>query len=148
MGIRLRPASLNDEFEYISLHDDALDGDAEDFAEKFAMYREGTKDSPPLKEGKEPTRFILRPLVDAQLRGKLEGVREEHGRSAWFIATACVCLRSASGLKYEDGKPFKIKHDRVDGYETVIKEQQDLLGAPLLTELGMIVHTHELPKND
>ena len=145
MAIRLSTATLSEPFEYISLHDDALDTEREDFADEFQRYRDGQA-PPPLKPGVEPTRWTLEPITDARLKAMLEGVREEHGRTMWFLATAAVGVTGVSGLSDERGRPFKLKRPRSsDGYPTMSHEQQDQIGAQILAELGMAIITHNIP---
>ena len=142
MGIKLQPATLQEAFDYISIHDDALDVERENFADEFATFREGNGE-PPLKEGCVPCVWKLQPIADAQLSGQLEGVREEHGRTSWFIATACVGLVGVTGAPKELGKIRRIRSE--EGYSTLAKDQQDLIGGALLSELGIQLLTHATP---
>lgn len=134
MAIKLQPATLSEPFSYISLHDDALDMERPTFADEFALFKDGVG-PPPLKEGVEPTVWELQPIADAQLQGILDGVREEHGRTLWFIATACVGIVGVSGAPKELGKIERIRSN--EGYQTLSKRQQDMLGGALLAELGV-----------
>ena len=145
MGIKLQSATLAAPFEYISLHDSAIDSEAENFAEEFAKYREGTIPNPPLKPGETPTIWTLAPITDARLRAMLDGVREEHGRAAWAVMTAAAGIKAVSNLSDAEGKPFKIRFEYQDGFPTVIKEQLNQIGAEILNELGMVILTHNSP---
>lgn len=145
MGIKLQSATLVDEFEYISLHDSAMDTEAEEFAEKFAKYREGTTDAPPLKDGETPAVWTLKPITDARLKAMLDGVREEHGQAAWAVAVAAAGIKSVSGIKGEDGKAFKLRFVREEGYPIICNEDLNSIGAAILHEIGMVILTHQSP---
>lgn len=144
MAIKLT-ATLVEDFEYISLHDEAINADHEDFAEEFRKYREGTVELPPLKDGAEPTVWTLRPIRSAKLKAALDGVRAEHGQAAWSVATAAAGIKGVSGLKDNDGKPYKLRYEREDGYEIVCEEQLNEIGAAILNEIGMAILTHNSP---
>lgn len=144
MAIKLT-ATLVEPFSYISLQDDAIDGDHEDFAEEFRKYREGTIAMPPLKDGKEPTVWTLKPVTSSRLKAMLDGIRNEHGQAAWLVATAAAGIKGVEGIQDESGKPFKLKFDRSDGYEIVCEEHLDMIGATVLNELGMAIVTHNSP---
>lgn len=145
MGIKLQSATLSEPFEYISLHDSAMDTEAEGFADEFQKYREGTIDAPPLKPGEKPTIWTLAPIADARLKAMLDGVREEHGRAAWAVMTAAFGIKSVSNLADHEGKPFRIQHDYQDGFPKVISDQLNAIGAEVLNELGMVILTHQSP---
>ncbi len=144
MAIKLKTATLVEEFEYVSLLDDALDGDAEDFADKFKVHRE-TGTMPPLKDGKKPTVWILRPVTGVRLQSMIDGVLEEHGRKAFYLTLAAAGLKGVKGVTNEKGKPFKLQFDRSSGYEMVCDEHLDLIGLDVLQELGMVLYTHKSP---
>ena len=145
MGIKLQAATLVEPFEYISLHDSAMDTEAEGFAEAFKKYREGSIEAPPLKQGEEPTVWTLVPITDARLKAMLDGVREEHGTAAWAVMTAAAGIQAVSNLADPDGKPFKIKREFRDGFSFVANEQLNLIGAEVLNEIGMVILTHDSP---
>lgn len=147
MALRLKSATLNEPFEYISLRDDALDGEADDFDEAYQRFREGGP-MPPIKEGMHPTIWTLRPMTDTRLIAKLSGILERDGYSAWYIGTAAVGVVSVTGCEDEDGKPFKLKRTRIGGWESLTHEVQDAIGAPLLIELGQAIITHKSPNQD
>lgn len=146
MAIKLA-STLVEEFSYISLHDEAIDssGDPDEFAEEWKKYREGTRELPPLKDGVEPTVWTLKPITSARLAAMLDGVRAEHGQAAWAIATAAAGIKGVSGLKKDDGTPFKLQYTRVDGYHLVVNEQLDMIGPAILNELGMAILAHNSP---
>jgi hypothetical protein len=144
MAIKLQ-ATLVEDFSYISLHDDAIDGDADDFAEEFRKYREGTRPMPPLKEGAEPTVWTLKPIASAKLRAALDGVRAEHGQAAWALATAAAGIKGVEGVKGEDGKPLKLQFARQDGFHVLADASLDLIGVAILHEIGMVLLTHNSP---
>lgn len=146
MGIKLQSATLVEPFEYISLTDDALDGEHEDFADEFQRYRDGTVKSPPLKDGCEPMRWELQPITDATLRGILDGIREENGRSSLLIATACLGIVGWTGAPKELGKIRRPRNR--DGYPCLDKKQQDMIGAEVLVELGTALALHAIPNPD
>ena len=145
MGIKLQAATLVEPFEYISLHDSAMDTECENFADEFTKYREGAIDAPPLKPGEKPAVWTLAPIVDAQLKAMLDGVREEHGRAAWAVMTAASGIKAVSGIEGADGKPLRIRHEFQNGFPTVVREQLNLIGAEILNELGMVILTHAVP---
>lgn len=144
MAIKLQ-STLVKEFSYISLHDEAIDASGDDFAEEFKKYREGTIDMPPLKDGEEPTIWTLKPITSARLTAMLDGVRAEHGQSAWTIATAAAGIKGVSGIKNADGTPFKLSYQRADGYDILTNEVLDAIGPAVLNELGMAILTHDSP---
>lgn len=144
MGIKLQSATLVEPFEYISLHDSAMDTECEDFADKFQKYREGSLPAPPLKDGEEPAVWTLAPIVDARLKAMLDGVREEHGQAAWAVAVAAAGIKGVSGIK-QDGKAFKLRFEREEGYPIVCNEDLNAIGATILHEIGMVILTHQSP---
>ena len=148
MAIKLQSASLNDSFSYISLSDGAVDTECETFKEDWERYRDGNVDSPPLKDGEEPTIFELTPIASVSQRALLQGVLDAHGRTAWAVATAAQGITNISGLKGEDGKAFKLLRVRVDGYSTIVEEQLSLLGREVLSEIGAVLINHSRPKTD
>ena len=141
MSIKLPSATLNEPFEYISLRDDALDSEAEGFAEDFQRYREGTIQAPPLKEGYTPTRFHLQPIADADLKAKLNGLRES-SRAEWFTGLARYAIVGIEGAPKELGAI--IRERDADGFSVLSKRQSNLL-SEYLEEIGMVVATHDLP---
>lgn len=144
MALQLQPPSLSGEFEYISIHDEAVDQEAEDFADKWKAYREG-QGEPPLKNGITPTVWTLRQINDARLTANLRGVNEAHGSQAFAVAIAAVSLQRVSGLNDSKGKPYKLKFVMEDGYRVVCEDQLNEIGANALVELGQVVITHKSP---
>lgn len=145
MAIKLT-ATLVEPFDYISLRDEALDPEHEDFEEEYKRYKEGTIPAPPLKEGVEPSTFTLRPISgNAELSAKLDGVLEADGRSMWALAAGSLAITGWRNIEDENGKPLKFKQVRVQGFMSLTKQLQDKLGKELLSELGMVALTHKNP---
>lgn len=134
----IRTVSLNGSFEYISLLDDAIDTEHPDFKEQIQKYAEGTVPHPPLKDGKEPTRFTLRQCGDSDLFAYLHGFREREGDHSWFVHVASFCLESVVGLKDEKGDEWRIEHERMERWQCISKKDRDAL-MPVLKELGQAV---------
>lgn len=147
MAIKLAAsATLNDTFEYISPRDEAMDTERKGFTEEFDRYRHGLAE-PPLKEGVEPTVFVLRPVsVDAGLAAKLDGVCEKDGRSMWSLTAAALGIVGWRNLEDPDtGEPLEHETVRAQGYDALTKPLQDKLTKPLLVELGQVILLHNNP---
>lgn len=145
MAIKLT-ATLVEPFSYISLQDDAIDGDHEDFAEEFRKYREGTIAMPPLKDGKEPTVFVLRPLTDPELSNELAQYRDN--RTKWLCEVARYSIAEIRNLD-DDGKPVRMRLARSNGFpcipDDIFARLHGVGRGALLQELGMAVLTHNSP---
>lgn len=145
MAIKLT-ATLVEPFDYISLRDEALDGEHEEFQEEYERYKEGAIPLPPLKENMEPSVFTLRPISSsAQLSAKLDGILESDGHSMWAMAAGALAITGWRNITDDSGKPLKFKQVRVQGFMSITKDLQNKLGKDLLSELGMVALTHKDP---
>jgi hypothetical protein len=148
MAIKLQ-STLVEEFSYISLHDEALDteGDADEFAEAWKKYRDGAIPMPPLKDGKEPTIFTLRPLTDPDLSNDLAQYQEN--RTKWFCEIARYSIVGIQNLCDEDGEPVRVKPFRRNGFRCIPDDVYARLHSfgrgAILAEIGMHVLTHNSP---
>lgn len=145
MALRLEPLSLNGKFSYVSANDPALDRDAEDFEESWEKYLEGGLALPPIKNGEEPTVFELTPVTDAELSAHIQGKLDDTVGQKWAVEMASYCLTGIQNLTDSEGNPFRLKFDRVLGFNKVCKEHRNLIGKDLLVELGFRVINRKSP---
>ena len=143
MAIRLTSSSLSSPFEYISIHDEAVDAETKGFKDKWAQYRDGAIPEPPLRAGVEPTRWQLTPITNSRQRSYLQGFQEKHGNSALFVAYAASGITGVSGLLDENGEAVEIQFVREDKYQIVCEEQLAAIPAEVLVELGTVLLTHD-----
>lgn len=143
MAIKLRQtATLNDEFEYVSKLDEAVDDSADDFDEKWKRYREGAGSELPLKDGKEPTVWRLKPIADNRTMGHLSDLLQREGHVTCFIQAAAIGVVGAQNLE------LAIKRERIDGHQQLTEEVINAIPVPILVELGSVIMEHSNPNQD
>ena len=149
MAIQCNPAVLAGPFSFISAHDSAVDTEKATFADEWRRYVEGAPGAePPLKEGEEPTVWELTPITSVRLLSQLRGVLDEHGRTAWCIATAAFAITGVEGLLDDSGKPMQLKYQRHEGFTTLTEAMLDMIGGAVLADIGVTVINHKLPNVD
>ncbi len=144
MAIRLKEPTLTEPYEYISRQDEALDTEREDFEEAWERYLDGGEE-PPLRQGQEPTIFLLKPITDATLRAKLVDATQNDGHTTACVAYAAHALESVRGLLDHEGKPYKLRHVSAGGYRHVHPDQITEIGLPIAIELGVRAMNHDSP---
>lgn len=147
MAIRQQSTSLSQPFEYISKLDEAVDIERENFEEEWERYREGTA-ACPLKDGLEPTRWMLAPVTNSRLRARLAGVHAKHGGVAMFVSYASHGIESVKNLLDEKGDPVKLRRVRVDGFPQLDDEQIADIPPAVLVEIGSVLVEHNSPNED
>jgi len=132
-------------FSRVSISDPAIDKTGDDFSEQWQRYNDGATPMPPLVNGEEPTVFELTPVTDAELLAHIEGKLDDKVGQKWAVEMASYCLTGVQNLTDEDGKPFELKFERVNGFNRVCKEHRNLIGRDLLVELGFAVINRKSP---
>jgi hypothetical protein len=133
-----------EDFTHILSSDPALDAEAEGFADAFKRFME-TGSQPPVKNGEEPTVFTLEQIKDAEKLADMKGKLERSGTEAWAVEVACYSLKSIANLRDQDGKPFELRFEMVNGFRKVCKEHRDMMGTDVLKELGTVVLGRQSP---
>lgn len=137
--------SLVKNYTYISIHDPAVDVNADGFAEEWKKYIDGTIQEPPLKQGQSPTVFTLKPITSASLIARLKGVNVASGSQSWAVATAAHCIVSIENFSDTDGVPFEPRLVNVSGFSSISEDDKDLIGEKILAELGGRLITRRSP---
>jgi len=141
MAIRIREtANLQNEFDYVCESDDALDRDADGYAERMERFRDGTDSDLPLKDGQEPTIFKLKPIASQRTLSLLADLLTREGAATYYVQSCALGLVSAQNLDVD------IKRTRVDGHMQVTDECINQLPGDVLIELGRAVVEHSNPK--
>ncbi len=149
MAIRLQSASLSKPFSFISRHDEAVDTKRKGFADEWKRYRDGAPGAePPLKDGIEPTVWELSPITGSRHRGQLQGILDEHGKTAWFIANAASGITNVTGLLDENGETVRLEFTMEDGYRCIAESQLADIPPEVLVEIGTALVTHNIPNPD
>lgn len=104
----IKSHTLVEPYEYVSVHDAAVDSDAPDFEERWRLYLDGAGE-PPLKPGAEPVRYQLRHVTNTE-RGYLMKLGRDADGSA-PLAAAAIALVGMSGAKDGEGKPLGVEFD-------------------------------------
>lgn len=143
MAIQLRnTASLNDEFDFVSEHDDALDKSDPEWEQKLERFRDGASTDLPLKDGKEPTVFRLKPIASNRTLSLLQDLLAREGGVTYFTQAAALGLVGAQNLGIE------IKRQRIDKHEQVRDDVLSQIPIAILCELGKAVVEHSHPNPD
>lgn len=144
----IRTNTLVDDFEYVSIHDEAIDAPAdgsdpaaiEAFQHKWKLYRDGMGD-PPLKAGVKPTRFKLRHITSAERIYLME--LQSGDEKGVAVAAAAMAIVGASDLADSDGKKIEIRQEATSVGPVKIrhasKESMDALPMEVLLEIGALV---------
>lgn len=135
MGLVGTPATLQEEFEYISMYDDALDHEAEDFSRRWKLYNEG-KGEAPLKDGATPTVFVMSHLSRAAFNRVRQLGLKDRDVEAWELA-ARATLKEVRGKV--GGKEIEVEHVQDGSLRLVTKACIEKIPWTVVDELGQLV---------
>jgi len=144
MAIQLKTATLVADWDYISLHDEAMDDETDGFQKLYEDFVEG-RGPAPLKDGVEPTVWKLAHLSDVRTIAKLDGIRTSDGNTAWAVAASACCIVSVQGLTDSEGKPYRIRREYEDGVKMLPTAQINEIGIDIMAEIGMVILTKKSP---
>lgn len=107
--IELRTNTLVENYEYVTIHDPAVDRDRDDFEEAWAHYLDGAADCP-LRAGGKPTIFQLRHLRKAD-RALLQAMSRRYsgGESGLTDGSILWAFRlGVAGIDHDSSTPVNL----------------------------------------
>lgn len=137
--------TLVETYRYISLADDALDGEAPDFETRWGHYIDGLGE-PPVKDGEQPTVFVLRHLSSIE-RKRVQALKESGGEA--MLLEACrLGLVGVENFAGQENYEFKRESDRRWGCEVsrVTEKEINRLPPLVIDDLGTRIMLAGLPR--